>query len=242
MQQIILFSVLTFCSTLVGGLLAIKFKSRLHQIMAFAAGILLGVVSFDIFPEIIGQINVYGFKTTDIMVALVVGFLFFHVLEKTILIHHAHEEDYAEHKHPQVGIISALALIGHSFMDGASIGLGFQINASVGALVALAIISHAFTDGISTAVLMLANNNSSRKSKNFLLLVAAAPIVGAISTLFFKVSPYFLTLYLGFFAGSLLYIGGSDILPEAHSRRSSFELIGLTILGVALIFIIARLI
>ena len=30
--------------------------------MAFAAGVLLGVVSFDIFPEIIEQIKIYNFN------------------------------------------------------------------------------------------------------------------------------------------------------------------------------------
>ncbi len=51
------------------------------------------------------------------MIALVLGFLLFHILEKTILIHHNHESDYAIHRHPNVGIMSAIALIGHSFMD-----------------------------------------------------------------------------------------------------------------------------
>lgn len=219
-----------------------KLKSKLHLIMAFAAGILLGVVSFDIFPEIIEQIKIYNLDSTAVMIALVAGFLFFHILEKTILIHHAHEVDYAEHHHPQVGVISALALIGHSLMDGVSIGLGFQISASVGAFVAVAVISHGFTDGMNTVTLMLNHKNSPQKSRVFLLLHSLAPILGAISTLFFTVSPHFLVLYLGFFAGFLLYIGGSDILPEAHSKHSSFKLIGLTVLGTVFIFAITRLI
>jgi len=89
------------------------------------------------------------------MVALAIGFLVFHILEKTILIHHAHEEEYAQHTHPQVGILSAIALAGHSFMDGLGIGLGFQVSQSMGMLVALAVISHDFTDGMNTVTLML---------------------------------------------------------------------------------------
>jgi len=208
--------------------------------MAFAAGILLGVVSFDIFPEIIEQIKINDFEPLTIMIALVVGFLLFHILEKTILIHHSHEADYAEHHHPQVGVISALALIGHSLMDGVSIGLGFQISASVGVLVAVAVISHGFTDGMNTVALMLSHKNSPKKSKVFLLLHSLAPILGAVATMFFTVSPQFLVLYLGFFAGFLLYIGGSDILPEAHSQHSSYKLIGLTVLGAVFIFAITR--
>ena len=208
--------------------------------MGFTAGVLLGVVSFDIFPEIISQIKANNFGSTEVMIALVLGFLLFHVLEKFLVIHHSHEGDYADHRHPQVGMLSALALAGHSFMDGVGIGLGFQVNPAVGLLVAIAVISHDFTDGMNTVTLMLTNNNTPRKSKMFLLLDAVTPVLGAVSTLFFKVSPHFLVLYLGFFAGFLLYIGASDILPEAHSKQSSAKLIGLTILGVVFIFLITR--
>jgi len=64
--------------------------------------------------------------------------------------------------------------------------------------------------------------------------------LGALSTLFFIVPPHFSVWYLGFFAGFLLYIGASDILPEAHSQRSSLKLLGLTVLGVFFIFLVTR--
>jgi ZIP family zinc transporter len=238
----ILFSLATFFSTFLGGMLAVKFKNKLSEIMAFAAGVLLAVVGFEILPEIIMQVKEYNFQPIIPMVALVGGFLIFHILEKTILIHHAHEHDYAEHKHPEVGVLSALALVGHSFMDGVGIGLGFQVSPAVGVLVAIAVISHDFTDGMNTITLMLSHENSTAKSKIFLLVDSFVPILGAVSTLFFKFSPSFLVLYLGFFAGFLLYIGTSDILPEAHSKKSSFGLIGLTVLGVIFIFVISRLV
>lgn len=237
----IIFSVAAFFSTYLGGLFAVKFKDKLHPIMAFAAGVLLGVVSFDIFPEIIEQVNVNNFNSIEVMVALVAGFLIFHILEKSILMHHGHQDEYGRHKHPYVGTASALALAGHSFIDGVGIGLAFQVNAGVGLLVAIAVISHDFTDGMNTVTLMLSNKNTAEKSKIYLLLTAITPVLGAISTLFFQVPPYFLVLYLGFFAGFLLYIGASDILPEAHSKRSSYKLIGLTVLGVLFIFVISRL-
>ncbi len=240
-MQAIILTIATFFSTLIGGLFAVKYKKHLHLIMGFTAGVLLGVVSFDIFPEIIEAVNSGGYKPIEPMIALVIGFLLFHILEKSIVIHHGHEGDYADHKHPHVGIFSALALAGHSFMDGIGIGLGFQVSPAVGVLVAIAVISHDFTDGMNTITLMLSNNNSDRKSKIFLLIDSVAPVLGALSTLFFAVSPHFLVWYLGFFAGFLLYIGASDILPEAHSKHSSPKLILLTIAGAVLIFVITRI-
>lgn len=240
MAIVIILSIVTFFSTLLGGLFAIKFKDKLHYIMAFAAGVLLGVVAFDIFPEIIEQVNIHNFSPVKVMIALVLGFFIFHILEKSILIQHCHDEECVAHKHPHIGIASALALAGHSFMDGVGIGLGFQVNTTVGILVAIAVISHDFTDGMNIVTLMLNNRNTAKKSKLFLLLGAITPVLGAASTLFFKVPPQFLVLYLGFFAGFLLYIGASDILPEAHAEHSSYKLMGLTILGTLFIFIVTR--
>ena len=102
------------------------------------------------------------------MIALVLGFLIFHILEKSILIQHCHEDSCVGHKHPQIGVISALALAGHSFMDGVGIGLGFQVNPAVGLLVAIAVLSHDFNDGMNTVTLMLNNKNTDRKIKNIL--------------------------------------------------------------------------
>lgn len=236
----ILLSIATFFSTFIGGLFAIKYKDRLHLIMGFTAGVLIAVVSFDILPEIMQQVEKYNFNLTWVMVALVTGFLVFHILEKSIAIHHAHEDEYAEHKHPHIGIASALALIGHSFMDGVGIGLGFAVSPAVGLLVAIAVISHDFTDGMNTVTLMLTHKNSDKKAKLFLLFDALAPVLGVASTLLFNISPHFLVLYLGFFAGFLLYIGASDILPEAHSKQSSWLTVFMTVLGSVLIFVVTR--
>ena len=238
--MIILFSLLTFISTFLGGLFGLKFRDKLHLILGFTAGVLLGVVSFEIFPEIIKLVNEQTIDPVYPMLALVGGFLIFHILEKVLLIHHSHEHTYGEHKHPSVGVASALALSGHSFLDGVGIGLGFEISYALGILVTIAVVAHDFTDGLNTVSLTLVNKNTPRKALFFLFLDSIAPVFGVISTGFFHIPENILILYLGFFAGFLLYIGASDILPEAHSKHSSYTTIGMTILGTAFIFIITR--
>lgn len=237
---VIIFTLLTFVSTFIGGLVGIGFKDKLHIILGFTAGVLLGVVFFDILPEISSLVRESGADFGQPMMALVVGFLLFHVLEKMLLIHHSHEEEYKEHKHPTVGVFSALALAGHSFMDGFGIGLGFQISSMTGILVAVAVISHDFSDGLNTVSLLLVNKNTVKKALFFLTIDALAPILGAVSTLFLVLPANFLLLYLGFFSGFLLYIGASDILPEAHSKNPSILTIGMTLLGVGFIYFISR--
>lgn len=235
------FAITTFVSTMMGGLFALKNRDKLHRILGFTAGVLLGVVAFDLLPEIFSLLNATKTDVMWPMLALVTGFLVFHVIEKLAIIHSAHEGEYEEgHKHPQVGLVSALALAAHSFFDGVGIGLAFQVNAGVGVAVAIAVIAHDFSDGLNTVSLMLAHKNTPRKAFWLLVLDAVAPLLGAASTLLFSLSDPQLLLYLGFFAGFLLYIGASDILPEAHSRHPSRITLALTILGAALIFAITR--
>lgn len=236
----ILLSLATFLSTLTGGLTGLKNKDRMHRFLGYTAGVLLGVVAFDLLPEIFNLVSQQHRSPTGAMIALVCGFLVFHVIEKSILIHHTNEDEYQLHHHPHVGVASAIALIGHSFLDGVGIGLGFQAGEAVGIAVAIAVIAHDFTDGLNTVNLMLLNKNRSRKAFLFLLLDALAPVLGALSTLLFHVSDAGLVLYLGFFAGFLLYIGASEILPEAHSKHSSYQTIWLTVVGVAFMFVVTR--
>lgn len=239
-----LLSLATFFSTLGGGLFALRQRRRLHYVLSFTAGVLLGVVSFDILPEIFASAHRLGSSATGAMLTLVAGFLIFHGIEKFVLLHHGHEQNYAAHHHPRIGLISALALIGHSFMDGIGIGLGFQASPSVGIAVAAAVISHDFCDGINTVSLMLIHRNPLRRSVIMLLLDAAAPVAGALSTLIIDVPPSVLMLYLGFFAGFLLYIAAADVLPEAHSQAQPAEalgLIGLTCAGAALVFAVVQI-
>lgn len=236
------FILLTFVSTVIGGLVGLRWKDKRHLMLGFTAGVLISVVAFDIFPELFDLITKTGIGFRLPMVALVAGFLVFHIAEKTLLIHHVHEEHYGEHKHPSVGVLSALALSAHSFLDGIGIGLGFQVSPGVGIIVAIAVLAHDFSDGLNTVSLMLAHKNTDKAAFKFLLIDAIAPVIGGLSTLFFTLSDQALVLYLGFFAGFLLYIGASDILPEAHSRDSSLRTILMTLVGVAFIFLVTSFI
>lgn len=232
----------TSTSTLLGGACAIRLRRKLPLIMGFTAGVLLGVVSFDLLPEIMRQLRTQDLAPTGVMAALAGGFLLFHVLEKLIVIHHSDGCVKAGHKHSQVGVLSALALIAHSVMDGVSIGLGFQVSRSVGVVVAAAVIAHDFVDGANTVVVMLSNDNTPRRAATYLMFDALAPTLGLAATLFFHPMPSTLTLYLGFLAGFILYIGASHILPEAHSQRSSISILALTVLGAVLAFVLSAVV
>src|SRR5579872_1344944 len=108
----------TFISTALGGLFGIKNRDKLHLVMSFTAGVLVGVCFFDILPEAFSITTENNFNVTYMLIALVGGFFLFHILEKVIAIHNTHEEEYVTHKHPLIGLLGAGGLSFHSFLDG----------------------------------------------------------------------------------------------------------------------------
>ena len=241
-MEAFLVSLLTVVSTAIGGLFALRHKDKLHRILGFTAGVILGVVAFDVLPEVFRQVQELHIRSELPMLGLVFGFLAFHIIEKNIVLHSAHEGEYHAHAHPSVGVFSAIMLVFHSFLDGVGIGLAFQVNPSTGFVVALAVIAHDFADGMNTVSLLLHHGNSTKRTRIFLLFDALAPALGASSTLLFKLGGAGLTIYLGVFCGVLLYICAGDILPEAHAEHSSRATMALTVAGTALIFLATRFI
>lgn len=238
---VFLLTVVAALAALFGGFIAFRSRSQINLTLGFTAGLILGLVAFDLLPEIFEIAQENGLDSTWPMITLVVGFLLFHIVEKFILIHHASEEKYGPHRHPYVGIAGSAALIGHSFLDGISIGIAFQVSTAVGLAVAIAVIGHRFADGFNTTNVMLYHQNKPSAAKKMLAVAAVMPILGGLSSLLFSLPETALVVYLGFFTGFLLYIGASDILPQAHSEKSSRKTIALTILGALFMFIVTRL-
>lgn len=238
----ILLASCAFFATLVGGAIALRNQDNLHRLLGLTAGIVMGVVIFGLLPEIVELTgSAQGVHLRTALVALMVGFLAFHVVEKSILISHADETKYGEHHHPHVGWASALALAGHSMLDGFGIGIAFHANATIGVAVAAAVVAHSFSDGLNTVNLMLVHKNNRSRAKQMLLIDALAPITGVLLSFLLALNERFTALYLAFFAGFLLYIAAAEILPEAHSKRSSYGTIALTVLGAAIMYFVTQL-
>ena len=232
----ILLALVTLVSTGLGGTAAIRLRDRLHLLLGFSSGAVLAVALFDILPE------VFAFDHgASYMPIAALGFLAFFGLERYTAMHCAREHPHlAEAHEAELGAMSAAGLAFHSFLDGVAIGVGFQTSVEVGLMIAFGIIAHDFSDGLNTVTVVLAHGKSHRDAIFWLIIDMAAPVLGAASTLMFNLGAGLLPVLLAFFAGSFLYIGASDLLPEAREHDS--PLVGVaTCLGMFAIFLITHL-
>lgn len=237
-----------FLMTLLGGLVAGRVGDKRHLVLGLAAGLMLGVVGFDLLPEALHAApdDLYGVPQGLLM--FVVGFLLLHVVERSVAIHRAHESEYAEHQHGHVhgrseklGLAAAGALCLHSVMDGFAIGAAFQVGNNFGTVIAIAVIAHDFADGFNTYTITRLYGNGRSRALVLLGLDALAPVLGAGITLLFTIPEHVVGLYLGFFAGFLMYLATSDILPEAHSPHPSRSTLLCTLAGTGFMWLVIGL-
>jgi len=236
----ILLSVLTFFSTALGGLLALRRRQQLYLVMGFAAGLLVAAALLDLLPDAFEVVHQSGQSDMgNVFLAAAIGFLAFYAIDW--LVHRG----AAGHEIPQqktaFGSVAALGLTVHSFLDGFAIGSAFRVNSTIGILVAIAVIAHDFGDGVSTVSVVLGSRGRLRTSVGWLLADAVAPVVGAGAAQLLSISQSLMADLLGFFAGSFLFIGAAHLLPEAGQEGNRQRLFVSVLAGFGFIFVVTHI-
>ncbi|MBH2007335.1 ZIP family metal transporter [Candidatus Saccharibacteria bacterium] len=205
--------------SLVGGVYLLYGKwgtQKLQRIaVPFAAGALLAAAFIDLLPEAIE-----GNDAHLISLAVLVSFLVFFLLERTLSwFHHHHEHD---HSNPAQRRNSSLIVIGdtlHNFIDGLAIGASFLVSPATGIVTTIAIAAHEIPQEIGDFGLLLSKGMRRRK-------VLLVNFMSALATVFAAVMVYGLggqlpisePLLLAITAGFFIYIAASDIIPAIHAE------------------------
>jgi zinc transporter ZupT len=221
-----------FLSTLAGGMLALKLRDKLHLILGFSAGAVIGVAFFDLLPEAINFGKEF-YSSTATLSFTAVGFLCYLVIDRIALIH--------GDGRPRGGFAAAVLCV-HSLLDGISVAFAFQASREVGFIVAIAVLAHDFSDGINTMNLVLKNGGNRSQAFRWLLLDAAAPVAGIIVASFFTLPGSGFGTALALFAGFFLYIGASDLIPESYHAHPKFLTTAMTLAGAGVLYLAISLI
>jgi zinc transporter, ZIP family len=192
----------------------------------------VAVALFEVLPEALESVG----DDRRVMMLVGAGFLAFFLIERVLVLHHRDEPDQAR-AHARVGVLGAAGLSAHSFVDGLGIGLAFGVDTATGLLVFLAVVSHDFADGLNTVSFILRQSGNRRQAIRWLAVDAAAPLLGAIVGASLNVSEENLGYLLALYAGFFLFMGATDLLPEAHQHPSRAR-VALTVLGFAGVFVL----
>jgi len=215
---IYLYAVIAGSSDFLFGWLALREQANKIQpryIIAFASGVLLAVTFFEILPEA-------DLKSDSSFLAL--GFVAFYVLEKVMMIHACGETECETH---HIGPISVVGMALDNVVDGAGIAVGYLIDPVLGLTITVAVVFHEIPQGMTSAFIMREAHWSRRGI--FLTLALAGLLYPVGALLAGMIPPEFQQRMLAFIAGDFIYIGASDLLPEAH-RRFNWKVI-LSVLG-----------
>ncbi len=239
---ILLSAITAFLATMSSGIFIHKYQKNIGVVCAFSAGVLIALALLDILPDMMTLAPKTQVSLVIPITTMIIGFFSLYALDygftKTSKTDAGRSDKVLNRT---VGLLSTSEFCFHGFLEGLAIGVSFQFEWSLGIVVALAVISHDFCDGVSTLILMLNSGNTARSSMTMLFLDAVAPVLGAVTTLFFTVQDIFVLFALSFLAGSFFYMGGGSLLPQAHQKNRPIVTVAFFLLGLLLILFFSTL-
>ena len=209
-------------------------KKNIVYFISFAAGVLISVSFIHIIPKSF-ELN----KNAPIF--LLMGFLSLHIFNRFLNIFVCNKQQCKDYV---FGIIPALGIGLHSFIDGMIYSITFNVSIFTGVLAAIGMVLHEFPEGIVTFLLLVKSGFKKRKASLYAFLTAAitTPLGALISWPFInRLNQLILGNLLSFSAGALIYVGATHLLPEAEKEDKKYSIIALIAgIGVAVIIVLSK--
>ena len=237
--RLLLFTI-PIISTLIGGLLALRFRRYTTLLIAIGAGVLLGAAFLDLLPEALRIGDSADLTSADVLGLTLLSFLLFHGLEAGLdaisqrLRHSAYGSRFVRRA-------GAVMLIFHSFRDGMAIGAAYAAAHKAGYAVAFGIAAHDLGDGMNTVILSTGGQEPQWTDYAFLAADALAPFLGGLLTAWWVFSNRGSVFLLVLAAGFFLQMATGDFLPEIRKFEGPRSLLVPAVLLGSLIIYIANL-
>jgi zinc and cadmium transporter len=204
------------------------------HMLSLAAGALLATAFMHLLPEAFE--SQVGAK--ELFATLLVGLVFFFLLDKAELYHHGHEHHephepehghhhhHSHHSHPARSGSWAV-LTGdsvHAFGDGILIASAFVADMRLGIITALAVLAHEIPHHMGDLVVLRQSSSDQRAALVKVSLAGAVTALGglvgyALVDMLVSWLPYFLVVA----SSSFMYVALADLIPQLQKRLSARE-------------------
>jgi zinc and cadmium transporter len=237
-----------------------------QHMLSLAAGALLATAFLHLLPEAFEG----GIEPHNLFVTLLVGLLFFFLLDKAELWHHGHEHhhhhgdrqghDHDHHQHAhnhahnhtdtsQEKSPGGWAILAgdsvHCFGDGVLIASAFMVEMQLGIVAALAVLAHEVPHHMGDLVVLRESSGNRQAAILKVSLAGAVTALGGIAGYLLLESLSSLLPYmLAIASSSFIYVALADLIPQLQKRLSSRETaaqIVWLVSGIALVSVVSYL-
>lgn len=207
-------SLVAFIGILFIGLREAFLRRILMALVGFASGSLIGGAFIHLLPESLEETG------QAIFYYVIVGIIFFFIMEKFLYWRHCHEGKCPVH------IFAYLNLIGdgiHNFIDGMIIAASFIVSYDLGIATTLAVIFHEIPQEIGDFGVLIYGGFGKGKALAYNFVSALTAIAGALITYHLAYIQGVEHFLVPFAAGGFIYIAATDLMPELHKRTQAKE-------------------
>ncbi|GAB2533353.1 MULTISPECIES: ZIP family metal transporter [unclassified Simplicispira] len=233
-----------------------------QHLLSLAAGALLATAFMHLLPEAFES----QAGAQDLFATLLVGVVFFFMLEKAELWHHGHEHgeaqsahdhghahghSHAHHHHPAGGprVGGWTVLTGdsvHCFGDGVLIASAFVADMRLGLIAAVSVLAHEVPHHMGDLVVLLQSSANRRVALLKVSLAGAVTALGGLAGYFLLERlhdwlPYFLVVA----SSSFVYVALADLIPQLQKRLSARETalqIAMLLIGMGVVTLVSSLV
>ena len=210
-----------------------------QHMLSLAAGALLATAFMHLLPEAFeSQAGAH-----DLFLVLLVGLVFFFLLDKFELWHHGHEHhhkpshdhDHAEphshnhaHSHGKVAQPGSWAILTgdsvHCFGDGMLIASAFMADLRLGAIASLAVLAHEVPHHMGDLMVLRSGTSNRRMALVKVSLAGAVTALGGLAGYWLverlqDYLPYFLVVA----SSSFVYVALADLIPQLQRRLDAVQ-------------------
>ena len=232
-----------------------------QHLLSLAAGALLATAFMHLLPEAFeGQASAH-----DLFATLLVGLVFFFLLDKAELWHHGHEHSHDDQGHvhghahghghshshaatnaPRVGGWSVLTGDSvHCFGDGVLIASAFVADVRLGLIAAVSVLAHEVPHHMGDLVVLRQSSPNRRMALVKVSMAGAVTVLGGLAGYFLVGRlqgglPYFLTVA----SSSFVYVALADLIPQLQKRLSARQTavqVVFLLLGIGLVMLVSGL-